>query len=181
MPRIRTIKPQFFRSHQIADLSSDACRLTCIGLWTYCDDAGRGIDDARVVKGEIWPLHDRVTAKVVEKHLAELAAGDDPIICRYVSAGRRYLHVVKWAEHQRVNRPTPSRIPPCLRHESSLKVHGGLTEDSLNAHDRNKEGNKEGNKEVEGKWSREKGMRVTSSSSQPLVVIHSREDEEEAS
>lgn len=113
MARIRTIKPIFFRSHAVADLPSDACRLTWIGLWTYCDDHGRGLDDPRLVKGEIWPLYDRITAKVVETHLHELAKEPDPMICRYVVDGRKYLHVVNWHKHQRVNRPGPSLVPQC--------------------------------------------------------------------
>lgn len=118
MARIRTIKPGFFRSQSVAELPSDACRITWAGMWTYCDDHGRGIDDARLVKGEIWALHDRITAKVVETHLAALASADD-MICRYETAGRRYLHVVKWSEHQRVNRPQPSQFPPCPTHETA--------------------------------------------------------------
>lgn len=117
MARIRSIKPGFFRSASVAELSSDACRITWIGLWTYCDDYGRGIDDSRLVKGEIWALHDRVTAKVVEGHLVDLADSEDPMICRYEMGGRRYLHVVNWRLHQKINRPTPSVIPPCPKHE----------------------------------------------------------------
>lgn len=117
MARIRTIKPTFFRSHDVADLPNDACRLTWIGLWTYCDDHGRGLDDPRLIKGELWPLHDRVTAKVVETHLQAMAKGDDPLICRYELKGKRFLHVPKWGDHQKVSHPTVSGIPPCPTHD----------------------------------------------------------------
>jgi hypothetical protein len=46
--------------------------------------------------------------------------------------GKRYGRIVKFAEHQRVNRPSPSKIKG-LRpfSESSLNPHGVLTEPSL--------------------------------------------------
>jgi hypothetical protein len=152
MARIRTIKPNFFRSHNVADLSTDACRITWAGLWTYCDDAGRGLDDARLVKGEIWPLHDRITAKVVEVHLTELADGDDPMICRYVIGAKRFLHVINWDKHQKINRPQPSRIDSC-------PIHDSFTESAVNAHDtrgeRSREEKEQGKDQGKGTGNRE--------------------------
>jgi hypothetical protein len=40
MPRIRSIKPDFFKSEDVAALPLRA-RLLWIGLWTQCDDHGR--------------------------------------------------------------------------------------------------------------------------------------------
>lgn len=37
MPRIRTIKPEYWTSEQVLDLSIPA-RLAFIGLWNFCDD-----------------------------------------------------------------------------------------------------------------------------------------------
>jgi len=138
MPRIRTIKPEFFTSLTIADLPITA-RLTFIGLWTHCDDEGRCVDDARLIKAAVWPLDDR-TAAEVEEDLKAIA--HKSLIIRYEVDGRRYLAVRNWREHQRVNRPTPSRIPPpppisLESHkglsDDSVSTHGALTEDSLRA------------------------------------------------
>jgi DNA-binding transcriptional ArsR family regulator len=107
--RIRSIKPAFFTSLTITSLPVPT-RLTFIGLWTYVDDDGRAVDDPRLVKAEVWPLDDKITASVIGRHLGELEKAH--LVERYVHDGRRYLRVRGWREHQVVNRPKPSRFPP---------------------------------------------------------------------
>jgi hypothetical protein len=119
MARIRTVKPSFFRSLTITTLPIPA-RLTFVGLWTYVDDEGRGVDDPRLVKAELWPLDDEITTKKVESHLAAFA--ERGLILRYEFSGRRFLQVVGWKEHQRINRPQDSAFP------------GPFTEDAVNEH-----------------------------------------------
>lgn len=136
MPRIRSIKPDFFTSLTIADLTYEQ-RLTFIGLWTHVDDEGRCVDDARLIKAALWPLDDR-TAADVEKDLGALS--ESSLILRYTLNQKRYLSVRSWSEHQKINRPTPSKLPPppdgpipdltCTDEDSSTP-HGGLTEGSL--------------------------------------------------
>jgi len=144
MARIRTIKPSFFSSLSITALPKTT-RLTFIGLWCYVDDSGRAVDDSRLVKAEIWPLDDDVSAKKVDADLQRLA--DAGLIERYEAGGRRYLRVVGWSEHQRINRPQPSRLPA-----PSLNGHGVSTDDSVNVHGtRTEDSPPEGNKEGKGK------------------------------
>lgn len=135
MPRIRSIKPDFFTSLTVADLSFEQ-RLTFIGLWTHVDDEGRCVDDARLIKAAIWPLDDR-TAADVEADLGGLS--ESSLIVRYTLNRKRYLAVRGWAEHQKINRPTPSKLPApkdgqilgatCTDDDSSTP-HGDVTEDS---------------------------------------------------
>lgn len=126
MARMRTIKPETFTSEMLADLPV-AVRWTFVGLWTYVDDEGRGRGDPRLIKAALWPLDDDVTPTDVEGHLAQLEAKG--AVCRYESAGKRYLHVVNFSEHQHPNRPAPSRLPECPH-----STHGGLTEDAVSTH-----------------------------------------------
>src|SRR5687768_11398166 len=107
MARIRTIKPEFFTSLSIADLPLTA-RLTFIGVWTHVDDEGRCVDDARLIKAAVWPLDDRTSADV-EDDLRRLS--ESSLITRYRVGERSYLEVTSWREHQRINRPTPSKHP----------------------------------------------------------------------
>jgi hypothetical protein len=151
MARIRTIKPEFFTSLTIADLPLTA-RLTFIGLWTHVDDAGRCVDDARLIKAAAWPLDDR-TAADIEIDLKLLT--ESSLITRYMLNQKRYLVVTGWSEHQRINRPTPSKLPapeqgeptppdPVTRHDSdSLRTHTQLSEDSPQER-KGREGNREG-------------------------------------
>lgn len=135
MARIRTIKPEFFTSLTIADLPLTA-RLTFIGLWTQSDDQGRSVADARLIKAAIWPLDDRTTADV-ELDLKILTEAS--LIAHYKVGNRRYFQVRGWAEHQKINRPSTSKLPAVEDGEivpltctdrSSLNPHGNLMEDS---------------------------------------------------
>lgn len=113
MARIRSIKPQAFTSESLAEVSVHA-RWTFAGLWTYVDDEGRGKADPRLIKGQIWPLDDDVTSKDVASYIDELEAGG--MVCRYEVDGRTYLHVVRWHEHQSINKSTRSKLPCCPTH-----------------------------------------------------------------
>jgi hypothetical protein len=152
LARIRTIKPEFFTSLTIADLTIEA-RLTFIGLWTHVDDEGRCVDDARLIKAAVWPLDDR-TATDVEKDLGALS--ESSLILRYTVGGRSYIAIRSWSEHQKINRPTKSRLPgpdqhdpppPTSENPNSGNPHGELSESSLKAHPRKGTGNREQGKE----------------------------------
>lgn len=125
MPRIRTVKPDFFRSLTIAELPVEA-RLTFIALWTYVDDEGRGVDDPRLIKAYAWPLDDR-TASDVDADLAAIEALG--LVERYEVEGRRYLHVRTFHEHQKVSHAQPSSLPAP---EHSINVPGAFPEGSVN-------------------------------------------------
>lgn len=150
MARIRTIKPHFFKSYDVAQLSYRA-RITWIGLWTYVDDSGRGRDDARIIKGELWPLEDSVTWQEVEKDLTELSLSAH--VVRYTVENRQYLCIPTWHEHQVISRPTESRLPS--EKEGLIRDFSELTEDSLKtqgvitAGKGKGTGNREGEEEME--------------------------------
>jgi len=159
--RIRTIKPEFFTSLTIADLTPEQ-RLTFIGLWTNVDDEGRCVDDPRLIKAAIWPLDDR-TAADIEDDLRALT--ESSLITRYVFKQKRYMVVNGWQEHQKINRPTASKLPgpeqgeipppepPACGDESSLRTHARLTEDSLAERKGKEQGTGKG-REVSGTASR---------------------------
>lgn len=130
MARIRTIKPDAFLSESLSSVPRGT-RWTFAGLWTYADDKGRGRDDARLVKAALYPLDDETSLADV-RHDLDLLTGIGAI-CRYVVDGKNYLHMPKW-EHQKINRPTPAKSPPCPIHEESGATQGVESEDSLNPH-----------------------------------------------
>lgn len=126
--RIRTIKPEFFSSLTIDKLSLAAQR-TFIGLWTYADDWGRGLDDSRLIKAAIWPLRDSHTTKKIDADMADLEKLE--LISRYEYDGVGYFQILGWAEHQKVNRPATSRIPLPPPPEDSPRAQGAITEASV--------------------------------------------------
>lgn len=156
MARIRTIKPGFFRSHDVTPLSYRA-RLTWVGLWTYVDDEGRGKDDARIIKGDIWTLEDDVSWQDVEADLVELARNDR--IVRYVVDGRRYLAICRWDEHQVISRPTPSKFPEPT--SENISAPASLTEESVSDPGANNAGKGRGTGNREGEREQETSPAVT--------------------
>ena len=110
MPRIRTIKPDAFKSESLSAISRGA-RWTFAGLWTYCDDDGLGRADPRLIKAELYPLDDSTTAADVDNDMNELI--DAGCLHTYMSGGKVFIHIPGFRRHQRINRPTPSTLPPC--------------------------------------------------------------------
>ncbi|MFG3130306.1 hypothetical protein [Streptomyces tendae] len=117
MARIRTIKPEAFVSESLAAVTLTAER-TFFGLLTQADDQGRYRDHAAIIAGQLWVLRPEHTPAEVEKDLAQLS--DAGLICRYKAPDeRRYLHVVTWHKHQKINRAGKSRIPGCPHHDAT--------------------------------------------------------------
>lgn len=137
--RIRTIKPEFWRSPDITSLSSYFVRLFFIGLWTYVDDNGVGDDDVDLIRSDLFP-RDNVEEVGQLIHGALSECSHKGLIVRYEDSvsGRRYLQVVNW-HHQRINRPSKSSKPlPSSGNnpvsEGSVSTHGAVREPSLNTH-----------------------------------------------
>jgi hypothetical protein len=117
MARIRTIKPEAFLSESLAQVSVEAER-TFFGLLTQADDHGRHRDNAAIIAGLLWPLRAEHTSVHVEDDLQQLAQAG--LLCRYTGCdGRRYLHVVTWFDHQKIDKPSQSRLPGCPEHHAA--------------------------------------------------------------
>lgn len=108
MPRIRTIKPGLWSDAKVASLSHDA-RLLLIGLISFADDEGRFIASPAAVRGYVYP-HDHVTDGYVRRQLDAVAKAG--IVWLYTADGLEVGCFPTWSRHQRINRPTPSVIPP---------------------------------------------------------------------
>lgn len=121
MARLRTIKPEFWVSEQIAECSPSA-RLTFIGLWNFCDDRGVHPAKPRTLKAELYPMDD-ITVGAVSAWVEELLAcsllgeftGDD---------GERYWYVTGWDKHQKIDRPTFKHPEPPHDSPSTRRVIG---------------------------------------------------------
>ena len=107
MGRIRTIKPEFPQSESMGRISRDA-RLLFILLWTIADDSGRTRAASRMLASLLYPYDDDAPA-MIDGWLDELER--EGCIVRYQHDGGIYLQVCKWLNHQKIDRPTPSRLP----------------------------------------------------------------------
>ncbi len=108
--RIRSIKPEFWASDDIAELEWEY-RLLFIGLWSYVADSGVGRDNVKLITADLFPLEDdpMETLAIVSRGLASLA--DAGLITRYRVGSKRFLHICQWAAHQKIDRPTRSTYP----------------------------------------------------------------------
>lgn len=118
MARIRTIKPGAFSSESLCAVSVDA-RWHFAGLWTYCDDEGRGKANPRLIKAAVWPLDDDKTPAEVERLNNELER--EGMLRRYVVDGVDYIQVINWS-HQKISHPTPSVLPEPPPEEASVSI-----------------------------------------------------------
>ena len=105
MARIRTIKPDFFRNEQLAELPYED-RLLFAGLWTLADKAGRLEDRPKRIKGELFPYDDLN----VDAGLGRLANAG--LILRYEVNGSRLLCVPTWEKHQRPHHTEACSVIP---------------------------------------------------------------------
>ena len=104
MARIRTIKPEFFVSEQVADVSP-TCRLLFIGMWLFCDDGGVHPASARQLKMEVFPGDD-ITAAQVQQMVSELLRVGllSEYDCDEGTETKTYWHVTGW-HHQKIEKP----------------------------------------------------------------------------
>lgn len=110
--RIRSTKPEFWRSERVALLSWDA-RLVLKGLESYVDDNGVGKDDMALILGDVFSrdmlANPRDTLARVSASVSELA--EHGFLHRYEADGTRLLYLSWWDSNQRIDRPGKGRLP----------------------------------------------------------------------
>jgi hypothetical protein len=107
MARIRTIKPEFPHSESMGKISRDA-RLAFILMWTIADDSGRLRGNSRMLASLLFP-YDEDAGKKIDTWIAELH--EQGCVIRYKAENSEYIQIKKWTEHQRIDKPSPSKIP----------------------------------------------------------------------
>ena len=126
MARIRTVKPEFWTSEQVAECSPTT-RLLFIGLWNFCDDGGNHVASLKQLKMQIFPSDD-ISIDQIGFMVDELIKNE--LITQYVVNNKNYWHVLGW-HHQKIEKPnykhpaySESNIKPFADHSptSSLPV-----------------------------------------------------------
>lgn len=112
MPRIRTIKPEFWSSPGIENISPWA-RLLFIAMWNWADDAGRGTCQLRELQAFAFPYDEDApevaTPAGFRRTLAEVR--DQYGVLFYKVGGRPFYAIPSWRRHQRNERSAKSRYP----------------------------------------------------------------------
>lgn len=105
MPRIRSIKPEFWGDEKMATLDPTT-RLVFLGLISLADDAGRLVDNVKTIDGFMFPDTDDSSRDSLEV-LARLGR-----ISRYRSqSGQKLIQIANWTRHQKVDNPNKYTLP----------------------------------------------------------------------
>lgn len=110
--RIRSTKPEFWKSRRIAAVSWGA-RLVLKGLESYVDDNGVGVDDIELIVTDVFPrdmfANGSETVARVSEAIAELHRAG--LVWRYEANGDHLLYISFWEEIQRIDKPGRGRNP----------------------------------------------------------------------
>ena len=100
MARIRTVKPEFWTSEQVAECSTTT-RLLFIGMWNFCDDGGNHPASLKSLKMQIFPSDD-ISVLSIGDMVNELV--EHGLITQYTVNNKNYWHVLGW-HHQKIDKP----------------------------------------------------------------------------
>lgn len=127
--RIRSTKPEFWKSRRIASVSWDA-RLVLKGLESYVDDNGVGVDDIELIVSDVFPrdmfANGRETVARVSEAITELHQAG--LVHRYSTDADRLLYISWWEEVQRIDKPGKGRKP---RPDGSLNYKDSVIRESV--------------------------------------------------
>jgi hypothetical protein len=109
MPRIRTIKPEFFRSPSTAKVDP-VVRIFYQALWCWADDFGVGETNIYGLLGFAFPDSDGISAQDVRRFCADVAQHYD--VTFYIVRERHYYAINNWEQHQKTERRADRRKYP---------------------------------------------------------------------
>lgn len=135
MARIRTVKPEFWTDEKVVECSIPS-RLLFIGLFNFANDMGCLERSPKRLKMQIFPAD----ALDCEPLIQELITHG--LLTEYSVNDVCYLQIKGFLKHQKINRPSASKIPlppeftesKAGKEEKRAPNQGGLSEDSVNPH-----------------------------------------------
>ncbi len=178
MPRIRSVKPDYWKDEKLNTVCSREARRMFIGLWNLADDEGYTRGSSRYIKAELYAYDDDITAQHVEQMLRELEAGG--FIVRYERDQQTWLWVRTFTEHQSINKPRKSTAPKPTAEERERRgpppqrenpTHSGSPPGAL----RESSGSATGGNGME--WNGREGRTDMSSSASPEPDLDAEEPE----
>lgn len=109
--RIRSTKPEFWRSRRIAAVDWEA-RFVLKGLESYVDDNGVGKDDLELIVGDLFSrdLAREPSRTLKRVQVALSALHQASLLHRYEADGTDLLYISWWESIQRINRPSAGRF-----------------------------------------------------------------------
>jgi hypothetical protein len=127
MPRIRTVKPEFWQDEKLAPLDP-VTRLVFLGLISLADDAGRLLDNVKTIDAFIFPFTDDTARPALDTlaHMGRIRRGT-------TASGQPVIQLVNW-QHQKIEKKNlAAALPPILSEtaaDHSPMRRGNVVEES---------------------------------------------------
>jgi hypothetical protein len=108
--RGRMLSSKISTDAKVRDLPCATARLLFTWMIAHADSCGRLRAEPALVRSQVLPHEQDVTAKDVASWLEAMASLG--LIELYEVDGGRYLHFIAWSKHQRLDRQKHSDLPP---------------------------------------------------------------------
>jgi len=106
LPRIRTIKHDFFLDDELAEKCTYQTRLFYVGLWIIADDNGVVEHNIKKIKVILFPYDKNLD---ISKCIIELQNINKIIL--YQVDGKEYIYIKNLSKHQVIDRPRKTLLP----------------------------------------------------------------------
>jgi hypothetical protein len=103
--RIRSIKPEFWTDEKLS-LLDPVTRLVFLGLISMADDAGRLVDNVKLLDGMLFPSTDDTC-----RDSLDVLARTSRVIRYRSSSGQPLIQIANWERHQKVDHPNKYVLP----------------------------------------------------------------------
>ena len=100
--RIRSVRPEFYESESMGDLSWDA-RFVYVCLWSYVQDNGVNLSNPKLIRGTCMPYDSDRCLRKITRALDDLEQAG--CIIRYEHEGKHLLWIPKFSEYQKIKNP----------------------------------------------------------------------------
>jgi hypothetical protein len=127
MPRIRTIKPEFWADEKVAPLDPIS-RLVFLGLISMADDCGRLVDNLKQIDAFIFPETNDTSREALENlaRISRVKRGNTP-------SGQKIIQIVNWETHQKIDHPNfKAALPEIVDVKEDAEIRESLANDSRN-------------------------------------------------
>lgn len=125
MARKRMISPEIWESSSFSKLS-DFAKLVFIGLISQADDEGKGKASPNIIRSKLFPDGEEKRVTDIKKALSEIALRMS--ITFYEVEGDSFYILTNWHSWQKIDRPTPSKIPNPPQSERTVGERGRTTQ-----------------------------------------------------
>jgi hypothetical protein len=108
MPRIRTIKPDFWDDKKVASLDIPV-RLLFIGMWNFSDDYGTIDADPSWIKTRVFPRDEKLRISDVQSWLDALV--NARMIEPFEYNNEAFFNIRTFNSHQKIDKPSKPSVP----------------------------------------------------------------------